>query len=90
LALHGDGAGWAPDVVHAHDWHTALLLALLSLHAEPHPPSVLTIHNLSYQGNFPIQTAAEARLRAELLRNNIAESMVRFRSLRPASALPIG
>lgn len=44
-------AAWAErrdaDVVHVNDWHTSAVLALL---AEPRP-SVLTIHNLAYQGN---------------------------------------
>lgn len=35
-----------PDVLHLNDWHTAAALAALS---EP-PPSVLSIHNLAYQG----------------------------------------
>ena len=73
LALHGDGAGWAPDLVHAHDWHAALVPALLALHDGPRPPSVLTIHNLAYQGNFPPQAAAEAGLPAALFRTEAAE-----------------
>jgi starch synthase len=46
--------GWAPDVVHAHDWHTAL--ALYALHAagptssQRRPRTVLTVHNLPYMG----------------------------------------
>lgn len=35
-----------PDVVHLHDWHAGAVLGFLS---DP-PPSVLTIHNLAYQG----------------------------------------
>jgi starch synthase len=35
-----------PDVLHLHDWHTAAVLAALS---QP-PPSVLTLHNVAYQG----------------------------------------
>lgn len=35
-----------PDVLHLHDWHTATTLAALD---DP-PPSVLSIHNLAYQG----------------------------------------
>lgn len=58
LALRGDGHGWQPDLVHANDWHTGLLAAFLALHDGPRPPSVFTIHNLAYQGNFPL---AEAR-----------------------------
>ena len=43
-----------PEVLHAHDWHAALVPLLLR-HAFPgaRPPrSVLTIHNLGYQGQF--------------------------------------
>lgn len=45
----------APDVLHCHDWHTALLPVYLhsGLRREPHfakTRSVLTIHNLHYQG----------------------------------------
>lgn len=44
-----------PDVLHAHDWHTALLPVYLEsgLRFEPHftnTRSVFTIHNLQYQG----------------------------------------
>ncbi len=35
-----------PDVLHLHDWHTAAVLAALP---SP-PPSVLTVHNVAYQG----------------------------------------
>ncbi len=57
LALQGDGAGWQPELVHAHDWHTGLLPAFLALHDGPRPRTVLTIHNLAYQGNFPLEAA---------------------------------
>ena len=36
-----------PDVLHLNDWHTAAALAGLD---DP-PPTVLSIHNLAYQGN---------------------------------------
>ncbi len=42
-----------PDVVHAHDWHTALVPELLKQgYADrlPETASVFTIHNLAYQG----------------------------------------
>ena len=35
-----------PDVLHLHDWHTAAVLAALP---DP-PPTVLTLHNVAYQG----------------------------------------
>ncbi len=37
------------DVVHCHDWQTALIPFLL----HGRTPSVFTIHNIGYQGNFP-------------------------------------
>jgi starch synthase len=48
---------WAPDIVHANDWQTALLpLLLRSAYAWDRlfasTRSVLTIHNLGYQGVF--------------------------------------
>ena len=35
-----------PDILHLNDWHTSAALAYLF----PRPPTVLTIHNLAYQG----------------------------------------
>ena len=37
---------WGPDVLHLNDWHTAAALADTS----PSLPSVVSIHNLAYQG----------------------------------------
>lgn len=37
---------WAPDVLHLNDWHTAAALA----DTPPSLPSVVSIHNLAYQG----------------------------------------
>ena len=39
------------DVVHAHDWQAGLVPAYLRYYA-PHIPSVLTIHNIAFQGQF--------------------------------------
>lgn len=44
-------AGFRPDVVHCHDWHTALALRALKLGPSP-APSLLTIHNIQHQGHF--------------------------------------
>ncbi len=71
----GDGPQNMAIIRHTapHDWHTALVPALLALHNRPRPPTVLTIHNLAYQGNFPLHAASEAGLPAELLRIGMAE-----------------
>lgn len=45
--------GWQPDIVHCHDWHAALTPTLVRLHGgEKPPPTVLTLHNVGYQGIF--------------------------------------
>jgi starch synthase len=46
------GSAWEPDIVHANDWHTALVPLLLSAWGANRPPVVLTVHNLAYQGVF--------------------------------------
>ena len=43
---------WRANVVHAHDWHAGLIPLLVAKRPEPRPASVLTIHNLAYQGLF--------------------------------------
>ena len=51
-------SGSKPDVLHAHDWQAALAPVYLKTRYAADPllggiPSVVTIHNLAYQGNFP-------------------------------------
>ena len=50
--------GFAPDIVHAHDWQTALAPAYLKIwhwndEALGGAASVLTIHNIGHQGKYP-------------------------------------
>jgi starch synthase len=53
VALGNAGDDWKADVVHANDWHLGLLPALLRSSQGPRPKSLLTIHNLAFQGLFP-------------------------------------
>ncbi|MGD0640395.1 MAG: glycogen synthase GlgA, partial [Roseiarcus sp.] len=46
-------AGFAPKIVHAHDWQGALAPAYLHYDGGARPGTVLTIHNLAFQGHFP-------------------------------------
>lgn len=45
---------WRPEIVHCHDWHAALVPALASVADSPlnGVRSVLTLHNVGYQGAF--------------------------------------
>ncbi len=42
---------WRPDLLHCHDWQTGLAPAYLHFAGRP-IPSVMTIHNLAFQGVF--------------------------------------
>ncbi len=53
---------FVPDIVHAHDWQSALVAAYLHVAPEPKAKTVLTIHNLAFQGVFPTPVFAELRL----------------------------
>ncbi len=51
--------GFRPDIVHCHDWHTALIPMMIREHYGDDPyysgiRTVLTIHNLRHQGIFPL------------------------------------
>ncbi|MBN9057876.1 MAG: glycogen/starch synthase, partial [Rhizobiales bacterium] len=41
-----------PDVIHAHDWQTGLTAAYLRYSDRPAVPTVMTVHNLAFQGQY--------------------------------------
>ncbi|MBL0372218.1 glycogen synthase GlgA [Rhizobium sp. KVB221] len=44
---------WSPDLVHVHDWQAALTPVYLKYSPRgAHIPSVITIHNIAFQGQF--------------------------------------
>jgi starch synthase len=45
--------GYAPAVVHCHDWQAGLAPAYLAYSEGPRPGTVFTVHNLAFQGSFP-------------------------------------
>ncbi len=49
LARSGDGEGWRPDIVHAHDWQGGLAPAYLR-YRKIDVPSLITVHNIAFQG----------------------------------------
>ncbi len=55
---------WKPDVIHCNDWQTGLVPALLKTVYSTNSylkdiKTVFTIHNLAYQGNFPLSSFAK-------------------------------
>jgi starch synthase len=53
---------WRPDLVHVHDWQAALAPLYMKYGPAHATPSVLTIHNLAFQGQFGADVFAELRL----------------------------
>ncbi|CAK0778488.1 glycogen synthase [uncultured Gammaproteobacteria bacterium] len=55
FADHWLGDPWRPDVLHGHDWQSGLMPAYVALNKNAHinrPATVMTIHNIAYQGQF--------------------------------------
>ncbi|MBP2462225.1 MULTISPECIES: glycogen synthase GlgA [unclassified Rhizobium] len=45
-------AGWRPDIAHVHDWQAAMLPAFMRYSETPEIPTLITIHNIAFQGMF--------------------------------------
>lgn len=62
---------WQPDIVHCHDWHAALVPDALKAAGNDHTPTILTLHNIGYQGSFgnDVLASAQSEAFARRLRN---------------------
>ena len=58
----GAALGFLPDIVHAHDWQAALAPAYLIYAGQKQPATVMTVHNLAFQGLAPATLLGELRL----------------------------
>ena len=65
------GQGFAPRyrpaIVHAHDWQAGLTAAYLQYDGGPRPGTVITVHNLAFQGQFDRKLLSALGLPAEAL-----------------------
>jgi starch synthase len=62
VATGDAGLRWRPALVHANDWHTGLIPVFLHFHGAGRPRTVFTVHNLAFQGNFPLEVFSGLRL----------------------------
>ena len=76
--------GWFPDVLHVNDWHTSLLPFLVKEHgmgsAWAALGTVLSIHNIAYQGNhaggFLYQAGVHGRHLPELVYYDLTDNLL--------------
>ena len=59
--------GFCPDIIQCNDWQTGLAPAYLHFLPGRKPPTLMTIHNLAFQGIFPLPVASEIGLPPESL-----------------------
>lgn len=57
--------GWTPDILHAHDWQGGLAPAYLAYQGAGSVKTVITVHNIAFQGWAPASLMGELRLPAE-------------------------
>ncbi len=69
-----------PDVVHAHDWHAALVPLLVKVATGGRVKTVLTIHNLAFQGVFDVAQLNSLQLPAHAYqaRGLVAQDRINF------------
>jgi starch synthase len=61
IAADGTQESWKPDIVHAHDWQAGLAPAYLRYDGTG-IPSIITVHNIAFQGLAPADRVARLRL----------------------------
>lgn len=80
---------WKPDVIHCHDWQSALVPVLLRTQYEKDAtveglPVVFTIHNMGYHGTFPRETMKKIGLPESLYKIDAMEFYGRVNFLKGA------
>lgn len=58
---------WQPDVLHCNDWPTALAPAYLAHGLQRRAATVMSLHNMAFQGLFPLHLAGALGLPDHLL-----------------------
>ena len=62
IAREGLRDGWRPQVLHAHDWQGGLAPAYLRYGGASDVKSVITVHNIAFQGVTPAMRLGSLRL----------------------------
>ena len=83
-----------PDLLHVHDWQTSLIPLYLRTTYSADPllrsvATVLTIHNVAYQGKFPPSTTEQLLFPWDVFTMGKAEHYDRFNFLKAGIVFPI-
>jgi starch synthase len=62
LIATGKIGDFNPDILHGHDWQAAMAPVYLRFGHRPRPRTVITIHNIAFQGQFPAAIFALLKL----------------------------
>jgi starch synthase len=65
LASDASPLTWRPEIVHCNDWQSGLVPAYLHFHSGKKAASLMTIHNLAFQGIYPPDTVTQLGLPQE-------------------------
>ncbi len=64
FARPADDSQWRPEIIHGNDWQAGLMPAYVAFTGSQRPATVMTIHNIAYQGQFPAAYLAALHLPA--------------------------
>jgi starch synthase len=67
LGSGGSPLAWRPNIVHCNDWPTALAPIYLRALPAPHAATMMTIHNLAFQGVFDLDDMDVLQLPPDVL-----------------------
>ena len=73
IAREGLSDGWRPDILHAHDWQAGFAPAYLRFRGGGSVRSVITVHNIAFQGWAPAALLSTLRLPGEQFHANALE-----------------
>ncbi|MDA8383215.1 MAG: glycogen synthase GlgA [Betaproteobacteria bacterium] len=82
LGSAGSPLAWRPDIVHCNDWQSALAPALMHFMPGRTAATLMTVHNLAYQGVFAPQFATRLGLPASSFHMQGVEYYGRFSFLK--------
>jgi starch synthase len=79
--------GWQPDIIHCNDWQTGLIPAYLKTVYQDDPllrnvKTIFTIHNMAYQGAFPLESFETSNLPQETFCTEGVEAYGKFNFLK--------